>query len=128
VSVIYSLPAINARLQGVITTIDGGSSNGRIVLLAGATPISTVLLAKPSGTVNGGVLTFTGPLSDQSAAGTGNITGGQIQDSNGSVIVSGLSAGIPLSGADIIISNSLNSTFISNGQVVSVLAAQITGS
>jgi|SRR6266446_6372073 len=127
-SIIYSLAAINARLQGVITTIDAGSSNGRIVLLAGAAAISTVLLAKPSGTVNGGVLTFTGPLSDPSAGGTGNITGGQIQDSNGSIAVSGLTAGIPLSGADIIISNGLNSTFVSAGQAVQVLAAQITGS
>jgi hypothetical protein len=44
------------------------------------------------------------------------------------VVVSGLSAGIPGSAADIVISNGINSTFINNGQTVQLLSAQITGS
>lgn len=127
-AVIYSLSAINNRLLGVITTIDAGSGNGVIVLLAGSTPVSNVTLQKPSGTVNGGVLTFTGPMIDPSAAGAGIVTTAHVTDSTGAVIISGFSVGIPGSTADIIISNGLNSDFINTGQIVSVLAAQITGS
>lgn len=127
-TIIYSLSAINARLQGVITTIDAGSSNGVLVLLAGGTTVSTVTLAKPSGTVNGGVLTFTGPLSDPSASGTGIVTTARVRDSNGNVIISGFSVAPTGGTADIIISNGLNSTLVTAGQVIQVLAGQITGS
>lgn len=127
-SVAYSQTCINNRLLGVVTTIDVGSTNGRLVLLANSTPISTIVMQKPSGTANGGVLTFTGPLTDPSAATAGTVTGGRIQDSNGNIVVSGLTAGIPGSNADIIISNGINSTFINTGQTVQLLSAQITGS
>lgn len=127
-SVVYSSTAINDRLQGVVTAIDAGGSNGTIKLFQGGTTISTISLARPCGTVSGGVLTFSGTLIDTSAAATGSVDGGKIFDSNGDVVVSGLTAGIPLSGADIIISNGLNSTLISAGQVVSLLSATITGS
>jgi hypothetical protein len=98
------------------------------VLLAGGSIISTIALQKPSGTVNGGVLTFSGSLSDPSAAGTGNITTVHITDSTGALVISGLTCGIPGATADVIVSNGINSTLITAGQVVSVLAAQITGS
>ena len=88
---------------------------------------STVQLSKPSGAVSGGVLTFVGTLLDPAAAGTGNITTATITDSNGVVMVSGLTVGTA-AGFDIIISNGLNSTLISSGQAVQVLAAQIIGS
>lgn len=127
-SVFYSLSCINARLNGVISTIDAGPGNGVIVLLAGSTPVSNVTLQKPSGTVNGGVLTFTPPMIDPSAVGAGIVTTAHVTDSTGAVIISGFSVGIPGSTADIIISNGLNSDFINTGQIVSVLAAQITGS
>lgn len=127
-AVVYSLLTINARLQAVVNTIDAGSGNGQIVLLAGGTIVSTIALQKPSGTVNGGVLTFNGTLSDPSASGTGNVTTAQVKDSNGNVVVSGFTVGIPLATADIIISNGLNSTLITAGQAVQLLAAQITGS
>ncbi len=127
-SVTYSTTAINDRLNGVVTAIDAGGTNGSLKLLAGATTISTISLARPCGTVNGGILTFSGTLLDPNAANTGNPTEGRIYDSNGSVVISGLTTGIPLSGADIVISNGLNSTLITAGQVVSLLSAQITGS
>lgn len=127
-SIVYSLSAINARLNGVISTIDAGAGHGVLVLLAGGLIVSTITLAKPSGTVNGGVLTFTGPLSDPTAANTGIITTAQVKDSNGSIIISGFSVASTGATADIIISNGLNSTLITAGQVVQVLAAQITGS
>ncbi len=125
---IYSQTCINNRLLGVVTTIDAGSSNGVMVLLAGGVVISTIPLQKPSATVNGGVLTFSGSLVDPSAAGSGVVTTAQVKDSGGNVVISGFTVGIPGATADIIISNSLNSTLVTNSQVVQVLSAQITGS
>lgn len=127
-SVDYSPAAIDDRLLGVVAAIDAGGTNGSFQLLAGATVISTISLAVPCGTVSGGVLTFSGTLLDPSAANTGNVNAGVIRDSNGVTVISGLTAGAPLSGSDIIISNGLNSTLITAGQVVSLLSAQITGS
>jgi hypothetical protein len=128
-AVIYSQNAINYRLNGVISAIGSGGSNGALKLLtSGGQVLSTITLANPCGTVNGGVLTFTTPLLDPSAATTGSAAGAVIYDSNGNVQVSGLVVGIPLSGADIIISNGLNSTVITAGEVVDLLSAQITGS
>lgn len=127
-SVVYSSTAIDFRLQGVVSAVDVGGTNGSLKLFDGATVISTISLSVPCGTVNGGVLTFSGTLVDTSAANTGSVDTGAIYDSNGDVVISGLTAGIPLSGADIIISNGLNSTLITAGQVVQVLSAQITGS
>lgn len=127
-SITYSTTAINDRLLGVVAAIDAGGTNGSLKLLAGGTTISTIQLAVPSGTVNGGILTFSGTLLDPSAANTGSPTEGRIYDSNGSVVISGLTVGVPLSGADIAITNGLNTTKINAGQVVSLLSAQITGS
>jgi hypothetical protein len=127
-SIVYNLTTINARLQAVANQIDAGGSNGSLVLLANSTIISTVQLARPCGIVSGGVLTFLGTLLDPSASGTGNVSTGRFQDSNGIIVASGLSAGIPLSGLDIIISNGLSSTLITAGQTVQVLSATITGS
>lgn len=123
----YSLACINNRLQGVIDTIDGGGSGGTMRLLAGSTVLVTITLARPCGTVNGGVLTFDGTLQDTAVA-TGSADSGAIYDSTGAVVVSGLTVGIPFSGADIILSNGLNSVLITLGDVVQVLSGQITGS
>jgi hypothetical protein len=127
VSISYSIFAINYRLLGVVTAT-GIGGNGSLRLYAGSTLISTISLANPCGNVDGGVLTFTGTLLDPSAANTGKVDSGSIYNGVGNLIASGLKAGIPLSGADIIISNGLNSTLITAGQVVQVLSAQITGS
>ncbi len=127
-SVIYSTACITARMNAVVTQIDAGAGFGALVLLAGGTLISTITLQKPSGTVNLGVLTFNGALSDPGAAGTGFVTTAQVRDSNANVIISGFTVGISGSGADIIIANGSNTTFIQSGQSVQLLAAQITGS
>lgn len=127
-AVVYSSTAIDFRLEGVIDAIDAGGTNGSLRLLAGGTTVSTISLSVPCGTVSGGVLTFSGTLLDPSADATGSVDSGAIYDSNGSVVVSGLTAGIPFSGADIIISNGLNTTLITMGQAVQILSAQITGS
>lgn len=127
-SVVYSSTAIQFRLQGVIDAIDSGGSAGTLKLLAGATTVSTITLSFPCGTVGSGILTFGGTLIDTSADATGSVTTGEFYNSLGTLMVSGLTAGNPASGADIIISNGLNSTLINAGQVVQVLSAQITGS
>lgn len=123
----YSSTAINDRLLGVVDAIDAGGTNAHLKLFDGGVTISTIELTRPCGTVDGGILTFGGNLIDISAAATGSADNGAIYDSNGDVVISGLSVGIPLSGADIKISNGLNSTLISSGQVVVLLSAQITG-
>lgn len=128
-SVTYSQAAVNARLSGVVSTIDGGGSNGVLrVRTAGGTTLSSIALSRPCGTVSGGILTFTGTLLDPLAAATGLADNARVEDSTGSVVISGLTVGIPLSGADVIMSNGLNSTLISSGQAVALLSAQITGS
>lgn len=123
----YSTFAINYRLLGVVEAT-GVGGNGSLVLYANGIVISTISLANPCGTVDGGVLTFIGTLVDSAAANTGIVDSGSIFNGAGNLIASGLSVGIPLSGKDIIVSNGLNSTIITAGQVVQLLSAQITGS
>lgn len=126
--IVYSTIAINYRLQGVVSAIDSGSTPGNLILTSSGTVISTIQLARPCGTINGGVLTFSGQLLDPSATTTGNVNGAMIQNGDGTPMISGLSVGIPTGSYDIIISNGLNSTVITAGQVIQVLSAQITGS
>lgn len=124
---VYSLATINARLQAVVNQIDA-NGNGFILLNANSTIISRIQLQRPSGTVSGGVLTFVGTLLDPSAPASGSVNNGQITDALGTIVASGLTVGIPTQSADIIIFNGLGTTTITAGQVVQVLAAQITGS
>ncbi len=126
-ALIYSSSIVDSRLQVVLNAIDGGAGNGIITLLAGGTTISTLTLSKPSGSISGGVLTFFTPLTDAAAAATGSVTTGTVSNSAGSVVAYNLSAGVTGSGADITLFNGLNSTLISAGQTVQILAAQITG-
>lgn len=126
-SINYSTFTINYRLEGVVDAC-GVGGNGSLVLTAGGTVVSTISLANPCGTVNGGVLTFDGTLVDPAASSTGDVDAGAIYNGAGNLVASGLTVGVPLSGYDIIISNGLNSTLITAGQTVQVLSAQITGS
>lgn len=128
VAIIYNIPVINARLQGVVTALDSGPGNAVLRLFAGGVLLSTITLAKPSGAVAGGVLTFAVPHSDVNAAATGNANVAMITDSTGANTITGLTVGIPLSGANVIIANGLNSTLISAGQVVTIISGQIIGS
>lgn len=124
--IVYSLPTINARLAAVVSTIDAGSGNGKLVLLASSTPtpISTIALAKPSGVASGGVLTFSGTLQDPSIAGTGVVNAAQIQDSNGNVVVSGL---VVSSNPAVVPDIFLSPTALIAGEALSISSATITG-
>lgn len=125
-SVNYSSIAINFRMQGVVSAIDD-SGNGVLRLLAGGTILSSITLQNPCGTVSGTVLTFTGNLIDASASNTGLATAARIDDASGITMISGLTVGIPGSGADILLTNGLNNTLVTAGQTVAVVSAQITG-
>jgi hypothetical protein len=126
-AITYNAATVTARLQSVAGVLDAGLGPGSLVLMAGATPVATVTLQKPSAIANGNILTFSGMPLTATGTATGNVTTGRLQDSNGNIVVSNLSAGIAGSSADIIISNGLSSTLITTGQVVQVLAVQITG-
>jgi len=73
------------------------------------------------------VLTFTVPETTV-AVGTGTADNAIITNAGGVVMISGLTVGIPLSSANLIVSNGLNTLLFTAGQVVSLLSGQIIGS
>lgn len=123
----YSITAINARLNGVVSVIDGGGGPGQLQVFAGATLLASVPLGPPSGTVAGGVLTFTVPDSVV-AVGTGSANTATITNFGGTIMIFGLTVGVPLSGANLIVSNGLNTLQFNTGQVVTLISGQIIGS
>jgi len=127
VAIVYSTAAITARLNGVISAIDGGGGPGQLQLLAGAIPLAIIPLATPSGTAAAGILTFTGGVFTVAiAAGVINVV--NITDATGAVMVSGLTVGIPFSGANVIVNNALNTLQVNVGQQVTLVSGQIIGS
>jgi hypothetical protein len=124
-AVIYSTAAKNARLQAVVDTIDAGSGAGVLQIgTAGmAVVLADIVLADPSGTVSSGVLTFSSfPRSDTNANATGVAAAARIRDSAGNDVITGLTVGVPASGADII----LETTNIDAGEIVTLNTATIT--
>lgn len=124
-AVVYSIPVRNARLQQVVDAIDAGAGSGilKIGTAGMALILSNIILSKPCATIAAGVLTFANlPLTDPSAILGGTATEGEITDSSGNVVISGLTVG--LAGADLIIS----ATNINAGDTVSFISGTITGS
>lgn len=122
-AVTYTTAVKNARLEAVVAQIDAGSGAGKIIIGTSgmASVLAEITLNDPSGTVTGGVLTFSGfPKSDTSANNTGVAAAAKIVDSNNVDIVTGLTVGT--SGADIILDN----TSINSGQTVTLTSATIT--
>jgi len=119
----YSVATINSRLNAVINNIDAGSSVGKIRLLSqSAGTVSLISLQKPSGTVGGGILTFSGlPLVGPTLLST-NIVAADIEDSTGIVVISGLTVG-QSTAYDILI----GTTLVSAGQNITLTSATITG-
>ena len=121
----YNTNVTNDRLQVVIDAIDAGAGSGLINIgtTAMGVVLSTIVLNKPCATISGGVLTFAGlPLVDGAANATGIAVAGQVTDSNGTIVISGLTVGT-VSG-DIIISDA----DIVTGGLVTFQAGTITGS
>lgn len=119
----YNLSTLNARLQAVVTNVDAGPGNGQMRFLgSGSTTIAIVTLQKPSGTVSGGILTFSGlPLGGATLA-SASVVLADVEDSNGNVVASGLTVG-PSTTYDIYMA----SNAVMSGQTLSVTYATITG-
>lgn len=119
-AVVYSTSLKNTRMSSVVSAI--GSTG---VLEIGTTGMGTVLatipLASTAGTVAGGVLTFSTPVSDTSADATGTAAEARIRTSSGGTdVITGLTVGT--SGANI----NLSSTSITIGDTVTISSATIT--
>jgi hypothetical protein len=125
VSVNYNQPTINNRLTQVVNAIDGGGANAVMRLLTASNIIlSSLPLARPCGTVLNGVITFAGmSLIDPSAAATGTANFARIEDSTGTVVISGLTVG-QSSNYDIVFGPTNN---VVAGQTVAITQASITG-
>lgn len=115
----YSTSLKNTRLSAVVTAI-GASGVLEICSSGYATVLATIPLSNPAGTVTGGVLTLSTPVSDTSADASGTAAVARVKDGSSNVIASGLTVGT--SGTDITIA----STTIVAGQVVSINSATIT--
>lgn len=123
-AVTYSTAAKTARMDAVIAQIDAGAGAGTLEI--GTTAMGSVLailtLADPCGTAASGVLTFDfdPDITDSSANATGTAAEARIKDSDGTVIISGLTVGT--SGTDIV----LDSVSITSGQAVTLTTGTIT--
>ena len=124
-SVNYNTATITSRLQAVSNAIDGGGANGVLRLLdMSGNILSSLPLARPSGSVSGRVLTFNGlSLVDPAAAASGSATGARVEDSTGAIIISGLTVGASTA-SDIVLSPT---SAIVSGQTVAIQQATITG-
>ena len=110
-------------MQVVANAIDAGPSNGFLRLLSGASIISSFQLARPCGVVANDVLTFSGmSLIDPAAAATGLATSGRVEDSTGTIVISGLAVGGSTS--DIVMTPT---NFVTAGQTLALVSATITG-
>jgi hypothetical protein len=127
-SVNYNIPTINAQLLDVVANIDAGSSFGMLRLLptTSTDTVCLIPLAKPSGTVSGGILTFIGMPQTAPTLFTTTPTNplalADIEDSGGTVVVSGLTVGVSTA-YDILIP----SVLILSGQSITLQSATITG-
>lgn len=123
-AVTYSTAAKTARLNAVIAQIDAGAGPGTLEIgtTGMASVLATLTLADPCGTASGDVLTFDfdPDISDASADNTGTAAEARIKDSNGTVIISGLTVGT--SGTNVV----LDSVSITAGQTVTLTTGTIT--
>ncbi len=119
----YNATLKSTRMTDVVTAIDADSNPGYIEICSAAyaAVLATITLGKPSGTVSGGVLTFSGfPRKDTSADATGTAAIARIKDGAGTVVIDGLTVGT--SGTDIV----LATTSIVSGTEVELTSATIT--
>lgn len=124
----YNTTVSNARLTVVRDAIDQGAAAGVLVIgtsaLAGGAggTLVTFTLNDPCGTVAAKVLTFSGTPKSATASASGTAAKAELRDSNGVVIVNGLTVGLSGSGANII----LDSVAIINTRTVFMTAGTIT--
>lgn len=104
----------NAMLTALQGLIDGGSGAGYMEI--GTTAFGTILVtltfSDPCGSVSGGILALTTPIS-ATASNTGAAATARVKDSSGTVVITSMS--VSTSGADV----NLSSTSVTSGQTVS---------
>ena len=121
----YNSTLKSARMAAVIAAVDGGAGPGTMEICTAsyASVLAIITLADPSFTEAAGVITMAGvPRSDTAADATGTAAIARIKDSNGTVVISGLTVGV--GSGDI----QLNSVSISTSQTVTITAGTITHS
>ena len=120
--IIYATSLKTRRMEAVRDAIDAGAGSGYIQIgTAGmAIPIVDIILANVSCTIAGSVLTLSSTPRSGIANETAIAESAQICDSNGNVVVGGLSVGE--GGTDIIIDN----VNIGAGQTVQIISGRIT--
>lgn len=123
-AVTYSNAVKEDRLDVVIAAIDAGAGAGYIEICSAAyaAVLATITLNDPCATASSGVLTFdvTPQPEDASADLTGTAAIARIKDSDGNIVVSGLTVGT--TGTDIIVT----STSFVSGDPIKLTAATIT--
>jgi len=97
-------------------------NSGFLDLMAGGTIVVTIPLDAVCGVVSNDTLTFSGFPKSAAASSANTITTAQLRPASGSVI-SGLTVGIPGSGAQVLIDNGLNTLVLANTQNVTVSGA-----
>jgi hypothetical protein len=120
-AVSYATSLKTTRMDAVKAAIDAGSAGGTLEICSAAyaAVLAAVPLADPCGVVSGAELTFTMPRS-VAAAVSGTAAIARIKDSDGNIVVSGLTVG--LSAVDIV----LDILSITAGQTVGLSSATIT--
>lgn len=118
----YSNPLKNTRMQAVIDAIDAGSATGTLeICTASYNAVLAILpLQKPSFVVGAQMISMQGVPIQAPAAAAGTAGAARIKDSDGNVIVNGLTVG---SGTGDV---SLNSVAIILGQNVTLNSGTIT--
>lgn len=125
-SVVYSQSLKNTRMNDVKTAIDAGSGAANLQIAnssgfgAPTNILVTITLADPASAVVSDVLTFASLPVSASAAFTGTATQARIRDSDGNVVISGLTVGT--SATNLV----LNTTSIESGQLVRLDSGTIT--
>lgn len=122
--VVYAASLRTTRMQAVLDAINAGAGPGTIEIGTAAmgTVLATIPLEDPAGAVSGDVLTFdfSPAVADTAADATGTAAAARVKDSNGNIVISGLTVG--LSASNII----LDSVSITAGQTVQLTSGTLT--
>lgn len=126
-AVTYNDTLKTTRMTAVNTAMNAGSGAATLQIAtsggfgsASTNVLVTITLADPAATVSTGVLTFASLPVSALASATGTASTARIRDSDGTVVISGLTVGT--SGTNIV----LNTTSIESGQLVRIDSGTIT--
>ncbi len=112
----FQAAALAAFAAASATALNGGSCQ---LLDSGGAVLASVTFGTPAGTSSGAVTTFSGfPKSATGSAGT--VASARFRTSSGADYKTGLTVGIPGSGAQVIVDNTLGSLVIAAGQTVTI--------